>query len=68
MWWGYLTLNMSGFRGYLFVSLSDTMHIMDYYGYFAFFLSEKNVFVSDFKTVHRIDSRYSESNKCRIWE
>ena len=48
--------------------LSDTMHIMGYYGYFAFFLSEKNIFVSDFKTVHRIDSRYSGSNKCQIWE
>ena len=36
-------------------------------GTLHFFLSEKNIFVSDFKTVHRMDSRYSESNKHQIW-
>ena len=30
-------------------------------------LSEKIFFLSDFKIVHRIDSRYNESNRCQIW-
>ena len=30
-------------------------------------LSEKIFFLSDFKIVHRIDSRYNESNRRQIW-
>ena len=30
-------------------------------------LSEKIFFLSDFKTIHRDNSGYSECNKCQIW-